>query len=370
VNFMQGTRLFSLAALLLLLLLLLLLFGCANDDDGGAERVSNPKHYFVDRVLDYNKFDQAMLNKSVDSATPTGIWMIYATGTKNYNFNNTASSQYMAKYQYNLLADIVSLYVLDNGSGVIQLVMRDCSGSSPSNVDNVANNLSAIALVKLSTSISAIDAYFFSLRDGPFDLSLTPDEQAILQSYLDQPIEVTIVDNKTMEFPDVFHYATNSGNFSYHFFGRKISQQLTKNLGSFVSNKNPSYEQRNTDCFNMVNVTVNDTNSSASETISRNYNFQAYQAYSMASETSLGYSFSYEGTGPYDKFINGAKYHFDFSERLNYMASLGTTAIESTNGKIIQAKTTFDYDLGYTIEFIGSPGTDYELRGAISANFP
>lgn len=363
-HFMQGIR------LIILVVWILLLLACANGDDDAIERASKSPSHFVDRVLDYDQFDQAMLNKSVDSATPTGIWMIYAFGSKNYNMNNTAPKQNVVKYQYKLLADIVSLYVLDNGNGVNQLVMRDCSGSSHSNIDAVANNLSGVALNTLSTSISSISRNFFALRDGPFDLSLAPDEQAILQSYLDQPIEVTIVNNNTMQFPDVFHYAANSNNFSYHFTGRKISQDLTANLGGFVSNKNPNNEQRNTDCFNLVNAEVSDTNSSASASIQRIYNVQAYQAYSMASETSLGYLLAYEGTGPYDKFINGEKYHFDFYEKLNYMDSAGSTAIESSNGNIIQAKTKFDYDLGYAIEFIGSPGTKYELNGTIAAKFP
>jgi len=353
------------------------LCACADDENASPKNRPTQPLPFEDRVLDYQQFDQAMINKSVTNQSPTGIWMIYGKGQSKYKIDNGINGMFSGETTVNLLAVAVSLYALDRGNGVTELLLQQCSGSSPSNALSVSNNISNLVLDKFTTRLSDFRSYF-ALSGNLFELYLKNNEQLILDGYLAQNFQVSIVDNTSMQFPAAFSFSSSGGSFTFEFSGRKISDDLSVNLGAFKSNQDPLNEIRHSNCLNFLNSTKSYFNTDSLGSTQGSYNYQSYQAYSMEKVDSVGYALIYQASGPYLETFSpanapaGASQLFSnyADENLSYWDKSRYMHIESSNGKALEVFSNFDYNVGFNLAFMANRNKPDQLSGNVFGTFP
>jgi len=370
----------------LVMFLLLFIVGCSEEGSVNTEVTISENNGveekpFTDRVLSLQEFENAFVNRQVSDTSPTGTWIIYANGETEVSYTDTAGNTTNQATTVNLLTAVVSIFVIKNDAGIDEIIMRNCTGGSPSNAGYLSSTLSTPTLNQLSLSASDLKSLFI-LSDNPFAITGEMANQQGYDDYIDQEIIVSLDNNKKLIFPKTVSYTNSSEIFStfrYDFKGIKVSDNLDVGLGKFETNKHVTGEIEETHCFNVKNATRTDTTTdiTAEEIFSETYNIQVYNTYTMEFDEPdkqyVLYSMLYKALGPRRYKIDGIIDTKFATERLEYNRIRETNeyvVAEGTNSESPDVTTTFDYAEGFTINFAANIGSNGELTGAVEAYLP
>ena len=361
-------------------LLLVNIIGCSGDET--ASDGDNPTEKpFADRVFSLEDFETSFNDKQVSDISPTGTWVIYASGDIETS-HQSANEKYKDLTKVNLLAAVVSIFVIKGEAGTDDIIVRNCTGESPSNAAFVASTLEYPSFNQFTLKISDIQQ-FFILSENLFTTYGELQDQQAYDAFLDREITIRLDNNVKLLFPYTITF-TNSTDvvtkFNYDFKGIKISDNLDIILGKFNTNQSQFGELNESHCFNFRNATQTKTATdlTGQETYSETLNKQAYNVYTLQldepGKLQYPYSINYTGVGPHTYKSDGTTNIKEYpTETLTFSRTTDKsvyTYIEATNSKSINITTTFDYTEGFTMNFSAYPGTDGELSGMVEAFLP
>lgn len=208
-------------------ILSLFLYDCgSNSSDGNSGEVN--KNSIVMQMIKFSDLDAYLQTNKIASSSLSGIWMIYETG-EYYGPHLTGYSP------FELIATVVSVYVIDDGTGGYKVILRNCTGNHPDNSSNLKANIDNVPIYDFVTNLTDLRQLIPTY--SPFNIYSFGDPTEYT-NFLNQDVHVTVYDNNTMYFPaDISYVDTNGYGFRISFKGVKLSNDYYIDVGQLKVDK-------------------------------------------------------------------------------------------------------------------------------------